>query len=149
MEIIVIVAMIVALALCLGADIMIVPIMLMAFIELVLLFILVFFIRSAIRLGGTKRTTGQFMRFGRAEDKSFDTAFNRVGNNDLSNAFPREIIMRSKIYIPEKNYQLRYDSRRNEVYDFDAVCCIFLGLFFSGLSFIVMTLFLTNFLGVV
>lgn len=147
MEILVIVAVVVALALCLGADIAIVPIMLMVLLVLLLLIIFGFFVYSAVRLAKTKSVKGQFVRIGRAEDKKFDTAFYRINDREYPNAFPCEIVMRSKLYIPDKVYRLRYDSRRNEVFDLNAVCCIVLGLALSGVSAVMMILFLLTVIG--
>lgn len=147
MEFLVIVAVVVALALCLGVDIAIVPIMLMVLLVLLLLFIFGFFVCSAVRLATTKSVKGQFVRIGRAEDKKFDTAFYKIDDRECSNAFPCEIVMKSKIYVSDKVYRLRYDSRRNEVFDLNAVCCIVLGLVLSSVSSVMMILFLLTVIG--
>ena len=148
MEFVIIAAVVLVLALCLGADFVIVPIMLMVFLIVLLLAIFGFFVYSAVRLAGTKSTIGMFVRIGRADGKKFDTAFYKVGENEYPNVFPCEVVMRSKIYVPHKVYKLRFDSRYNEVFDLNAVCCVILGLVLSSVSAVMMILFLLTVIGV-
>lgn len=148
MEFVIIAAVVLVLTLCLGADIAIVPIMLMVFLIVLLLVILGFFIYSAVRLAGTKSMKGKFVRISRAEGKKFDTAFYKIGENEFPNVFPCEVVMRSKIYIPDKVCKLRFDSRHNEVFDLNAVCCVILGLILSSVSAVMMILFLLTVIGV-
>ena len=148
MEFVIIAAVVLVLALCLGADIAIVPIMLTVFLIVLLLVIFGFFIYSAVRLAGTKSMKGKFVRIGRAEGKKFDIAFYKIGENEFPNVFPCEVVMRSKIYIPDKVCKLRFDSRNNEVFDLNAVCCVILGLILSSVSSVMMILFLLTVIGV-
>lgn len=148
MEFVIIAAVVLVLALCLGADIAIVPIMLMVFLIVLLLVIFGFFIYSAVRLAGTKSMKGKFVRISRAEGKKFDTAFYKIGENEFPNVFPCEVVMRSKIYIPDKVCRLRYDGKRNEVFDLNAVCCVIFGLVLSSVSAVMMILFLLTVIGV-
>lgn len=97
MEFVIIAAVVLVLALCLGADIAIVPIMLMVFLIVLLLVIFGFFIYSAVRLAGTKSMEGKFVRIGRAESKKFDTAFYKIDENEFPNVFPCEVVMRSNL----------------------------------------------------
>lgn len=148
MEFVIIAAVVLVLALCLGADIAIVPIMLMVFLIVLLLVIFGFFIYSAVRLAGTKSMKGKFVRISRAEGKKFDTAFYKIGENEFPNVFPCEVVMRSKIYIPDKICRLRYDGKRNEVFDLNAVCCVIFGLVLSSVSAVMMIFFLLTVIGV-
>ena len=139
MEFVIIATVVLVLAMCLGADFVIVPIMFIVFLVILLLVIFGFFVYSAVKLTGTKSVKGKFVRFGRAEGKKFDTAFYKV---------PCEVVMRSKIYIPDKVCRLRYDGKRNEVFDLNAVCCVIFGLVLSSVSAVMMILFLLTVIGV-
>lgn len=132
----------------LGADFVIVPIMLIVFLVVLLLVIFGLFVYSAVKLTGTKSVKGKFVRFGRAEGKKFDTAFYKVSDSEYPNVFPCEVVMRSKIYIPDKVCRLRYDGKRNEVFDLNAVCCVIFGLVLSSVSAVMMILFLLTVIGV-
>lgn len=103
---------------------------------------------SNVKLTGTKSVKGKFVRFGRAEGKKFDTAFYKVSDSEYPNVFPCEVVMRSKIYIPDKVCRLRYDGKRNEVFDLNAVCCVIFGLVLSSVSAVMMILFLLTVIGV-
>ena len=133
---------------CLGADFVIVPIMFIVFLVVLLLVIFSFFVYSAVKLTGTKSVKGKFVRFGRAEGKKFDTAFYKVSDSEYPNVFPCEVVMRSKIYIPDKVCRLRYDGKRNEVFDLNAVCCVIFGLVLSSVSAVMMIFFLLTVIGV-
>lgn len=149
MEFVIISAVVLVLALCLGADFAIVPIMLMVFLIVLLLAIFGFFLYSAVRLAGKKSMKGRFVSIGRAVGKKFDTAFYKVGDSEYPNVFPCEVVMRSKIYIPDKVCKLRFDSRYNDVFDLNAVCCVILGLVLSSVSAVMMILFLLTVIGVI
>ena len=136
MEFVIIATVVLVLAMCLGADFVIVPIMSIVFVY------------SAVKLTGTKSVKGKFVRFGRAEGKKFDTAFYKVSDSEYPNVFPYEVVMRSKIYIPDKVCRLRYDGKRNEVFDLNAVCCVIFGLVLSSVSAVMMILFLLTVIGV-
>ena len=139
MEFVIIATVVLVLAMCLGADFVIVPIMFIVFLVVLLLVIFSFFVYSAVKLTGTKSVKGKFVRFGRAEGKKFDTAFYKVSDSEYPNVFPYEVVMRSKIYISDKVCRLRYDGKRNEVFDLNAVCCVIFGLVLSSVS-VVMSL---------
>lgn len=148
MEFVIIATVVLVLAMCLGADFVIVPIMFIVFLVILLLAIFGFFVYSAVKLTGTKSVKGKFVRIGRAEGKKFDTAFYKIGENEFPNVFPCEVVMRSKIYIPDKVCKLRFDSRHNEVFDLNAVCCVILGLILSSVPAVMMILFLLTVIGV-
>ena len=145
MEFVIIATVVLVLAMCLGADLVIVPIMFIVFLVVLLLVIFSFFVYSAVKLTGTKSVKGKFVRFGRAEGKKFDTAFYKVSDSEYPNVY--EVVMRSKIYIPDKVYRLRYDGKRNEVFDLNAVCCVIFGLVLSSVSAVMMILFLLTVIG--
>ena len=145
MEFVIIATVVLVLAMCLGADFVIVPIMLIVFLVVLLLVIFGLFVYSAVKLTGTKSVK---VRFGRAEGKKFDTAFYKVSDSEYPNVFPCEVVMRSKIYIPDKVCRLRYDGKRNEVFDLNAVCCVIFGLVLSSVSAGMMILFLLTVIGV-
>ena len=82
MEFVIIATVVLVLAMCLGADFVIVPIMFIVFLVVLLLVIFSFFVYSAVKLTGTKSVKGKFVRFGRAEGKKFDTAFYKVNDSE-------------------------------------------------------------------
>ena len=142
MEFVIIATVVLVLAMCLGADFVIVPIMFIVFLVVLLLVIFSFFVYSAVKLTGTKSVKGKFVRFGK-----FDTAFYKVSDSEYPNVFPYEVVMRSKIYISDKVCRLRYDGKRNEVFDLNAVCCVIFGLVLSSVSVVMMILFLLTVIG--
>lgn len=91
MEFVIIATVVLVLAMCLGADLVIVPIMFIVFLVVLLLVIFSFFVYSAVKLTGTKSVKGKFVRFGRAEGKKFDTAFYKVSDSEYPNVFPCEV----------------------------------------------------------
>ena len=62
MEFVIIATVVLALAMCLGADFVIVPIMLIVFLVVLLLVIFGLFVYSAVKLTGTKSVKGKFVR---------------------------------------------------------------------------------------
>ena len=128
MEFVIIATVVLVLALCLGADFVIVPIMFIVFLVVLLLVIFSFFVYSAVKLTGT--------------------AFYKVSDSEYPNVFPYEVVMRSKIYISDKVCRLRYDGKRNEVFDLNAVCCVIFELVLSSVSAVMMIFFLLTVIGV-
>ena len=63
MEFVIIATVVLVLAMCLGADFVIVPIMFIVFLVVLLLVIFSFFVYSAVKLTGTKSVKGKFVRF--------------------------------------------------------------------------------------
>ena len=60
MEFVIIATVVLVLAMCLGADFVIVPIMFIVFLVVLLLVIFSFFVYSAVKLTGTKSVKGKF-----------------------------------------------------------------------------------------
>lgn len=149
MEYLVIAAVVIVLALCLGADIAIVPIMLLVMIAAALVFIFGFFVFSLVRLIGTKLAKGNFTRIGRSGKNRFDTAFYMVDGEEYPNVFPCEIIFRAKLYRTDKVVRLRLDKKHGAVYDANALCCTLLGFVLSGMSLVMIVMSLLKIIGVI
>lgn len=82
MEFVIIATVVLVLAMCLGADFVIVPIMFIVFLVILLLAIFSFFVYSAVKLTGTKSVKGKFVRFG-GDDDTFSTNSDRLELNDF------------------------------------------------------------------
>ncbi len=148
MEMIVTAAIVIVLALCLGADLAIVPIMLMVIMTAVLIFIFFFFAVCAVRLLRTEKKRAFFSRIGQKGKDNFSRAFYNIGSEEYPNVYPCEIVMRSKLYRHGKEYTVRFDRRHGEVFDLNAVCCTVAGLVLGGGSAVMMILFTLTVIGV-
>lgn len=94
-----------------------------------------FFVVSIVLLAVSRRVTARFSRFD--EDSRFPVAVYKVGDEELPNMFPREMVMRDKIYIPDKDVRVMYCKPRRAVFDKNAVITIVSG----SLIFIPMAVF--------
>lgn len=95
-----------------------------------------FFVVSIILLVTSRRVTARFSRFD--DESQFPVAVYKVGDEELPNMFPCEMIMRDKLYVPDKDVRVMYCGLRRAVFDKNAVITII----FGSAVFIPMTVFL-------
>lgn len=84
-----------------------------------------FFIVSIILLASSQRVTARFSRFG--EESRFPVAVYRIGDEEFPNMFPCEMVMRDKLYVPDKDVRVMYCRLRRAVFDKNAVITIVSG----------------------
>ena len=78
MEFVIIATVVLVLAMCLGADFVIVPIMSIVFLVVLLLVIFGFFVYSAVKLTGTKSVKGKFVRSAGQRARNLIQRFTRL-----------------------------------------------------------------------
>ena len=84
-----------------------------------------FFVVSIVLLAVSRRVTARFSRFD--EESRFPVAVYKVGDEELPNMFPREMVMRDKLYVPDKDVSVMYCRLRHAVFDKNAVITIVSG----------------------
>lgn len=138
MEILVAFILILVLLFCTGASISVIVAVILAALGIVNLLVLVFFIFCVILLAGSEKKTAVFSRIGKNEHMKFDSAYYLVDGEEYRNAFPCEVAMRKKLYIPEKQVTVRLVKKKNIVFDANAFTTVIAGTaFFAVLMVIV------------
>ncbi len=103
-----------------------------------------FFLYCDIRLIFSKRRSAVFTHIAKQGRAKYDTAFYMTDEGELPNIFPCEVIMRKKLYDPEKTVKVHIDARKKFVYDrnalltilFGTLLCALLCFFFVGGAFL-------------
>lgn len=85
----------------------------------------VFFVVSVVLLVTSKRVTARFTHFD--EERQFPVAVYQIGNEELPNMFPREMVMRDKLYVPDKDVYVMRCRLRRAVIDKNAIITIISG----------------------
>lgn len=85
----------------------------------------VFFAINVFLLVTSRRVTAQFTRFD--DDSRYSAVIYKVGDEELSTLFPRESVMRDKLYVPGKDVHVLYCKLRHAVFDKTAILTIALG----------------------
>ena len=86
-----------------------------------------FFLVSVIGLIASKKREAYFSRFDRRGKAKWETAFYEVGDTELPNIFPCEVVMRDKLYRPDRKVKVRLSFSGKVVYDRNAVATIIFG----------------------
>lgn len=127
MEIIIGYVMIAAIMLFMGFSLLQVGILTLLIIGFLVALIGVFFAVCLAMLAFSRVRRGVFVRFD--EDLRFPCAVYRLGTEEVANMFPCEMIMRDKLYNPEKQVTLLYCKPRRKVFDKNALFTIIIGSF--------------------
>lgn len=85
----------------------------------------VFFVVSMVMLVTSQRVTAQFAHFD--DEPRFPVAVYKIGDEELPNMFPREMVMRDKLYIPNKDVYVMRCRLRRAVIDKNAIITIISG----------------------
>ena len=86
------------------------------------------FLYFAVRLMLSKKRSALFSRIGRTEKRKYDIAFDMVGDAELPNVFPAEVVMKNRLYSADKPVNVRVDVGKKYVYDRNARLTIVLGV---------------------
>ncbi len=130
MEIIVAFVLILVLLFCTGAQMSLIAAVILGALTLVNLLILVFFVYCGILLTGAEKKTAVFSKIDKNEHMKFDCAYYLVDGEEYRNAFPCEVAMRKKLYIPEKQVTVRLVKKKNMVFDANAFTTVIAGTAF-------------------
>lgn len=118
-------ALLALIMLCIGfgaADILMLAILVIAAFTVL---IGVFFLICLTFLLFSKKKRGEFTGFN--EDGRFPRAVYKVDGEEILNVFPCEMVMRKKLYVPEKTVTLFYIKPRRAVIDKNAFVTIIAG----------------------
>lgn len=118
-------ALMVILLLCMGFGVVDIAMIVLALSGLAIIFIGAFFIFSLIVLMFTKKVQGSFVEFN--EEGRFPCAVYDIDGERVKNLFPCEMVMRNKLYIPDKKIPLRYFMLRKLAVDKNALLTIIIG----------------------
>lgn len=130
MEILVAFILILVLLFCTGAQMSLIIAVILGALSLVNLLVLVFFVYCGILLAGSEKKTAVFSKIGKNEHMKFDCAYYLVDGEEYRNAFPCEVAMRKKLYIPEKQVTVRLVKKKNMVFDANAFTTVIAGTAF-------------------
>lgn len=125
MEFLLVFALIVILMLCIGfgwGDIL-----MMALLAAAALTVLIgaFFLVCLALLLSSKKKRGVFSKF--SEERQFPCAVYNIDGEEFPNVFPCEMILRNKLYVPDKTVTLCYIGFRRAVIDKNAFITIISG----------------------
>lgn len=130
MEVLVAFILIIVLLFCTGAQMSLIIAVILGALSLVNLLILVFFVYCGILLAGSEKKTAVFSKIGKNEDMKFDCPFYLIDGEEYRNAFPCEVALRKKLYIPEKQVTVRLIKKKNMVFDANAFTTVIAGTAF-------------------
>lgn len=148
MEFIIGYVMIAVIMLCMGFSLMNIGIFTLLLIGVFIILVGMFFAVCLVFLAMSRRRKAVFASFD--EEKRFAVAVYKIDGEEVPNLFPCEMIMRDKLYIPDKEVSLLYCKPRRAAIDKNALVTIIAGSaifipaaiysavsivsFFSGLS---------------
>lgn len=125
MEFLIVFALLAVIMLCIGfgiADILMLAVLIIAVLTVL---IGIFFLICLSFLLFSKKKSGEFTGFN--EDGRFPRAVYKVDGEEILNVFPCEMVMRKKLYVPEKTVTLYYIKPRRAVADKNAFVTIIAG----------------------
>ena len=93
----------------------------------------IFFLYCIVRLIFSKRRSAVFTRIAKSEKARYETAYYMTEGTELPNIFPCEVVMRKRLYDPEKTVKVRIDAGKKFVYDRNAVLTILAGTVLGAL----------------
>lgn len=136
MEYIIVLALVAIIMFCMGFGIGDVITMLVVVLCVGIVFVGAFFLFSLVVLIASKKVTASFVKMN--DEGRYPCAVYRVGDRELKNLFPSEMIMRDKLYVPDKEIKIRSCALFRAALDKNAVMTIVFGsAVFIPLSLIV------------
>ena len=118
-------ALIAVIMLFMGFSIVHIAIMTLIIIGVVIVLIGAFFAVCLVFLAMSKRKTAVFTSFD--EEPRFPVAVYKIDGEDVPNMFPREMIMRDKLYVPDKEIKVLYCKPRRSAIDKNALVTMIAG----------------------
>lgn len=118
-------ALIVILMLCMGFGIVDIAMLVLALSGVLIILIGGFFAVCLVLLMFTKKRRGAFCEFN--DEGRFPCAVYKIGGERVKNLFPCEMIMRKRLYVPDKEIALLYFKPRRFAIDKNALLTIIIG----------------------
>lgn len=117
--------MIAAIMLCMGFQLVHIGIITLMILAAGIVLIGAFFTVCLVFLIMSKRRTAAFVSFN--EEGRYPIAVYRIDGENVPNMFPCEMIMRKKIYVPDKEIQILYCKPRRSAIDKNALMTMIAG----------------------
>jgi len=118
-------AMVVIIMLCIGFGWSDIAVLGFTVVGALIVLIGVFFAACLVMLAMSKRRTAVFTEF--SEERRFPCAVYRIEGADVPNMFPCEMIMRGRLYVPDKEIKVLYCRPFRSAIDNNALLTIILG----------------------
>lgn len=125
MEYLIVLALLAIIFFCLGFSIGDVAIMLGVVLCVGIVFVGAFFLFSLVVLISSRKVTARFVKMN--DEGRYPCAVYKVGESELKNLFPSEMIMKDKLYVPEKEIVIRRCLLFRAALDKNAVMTIVFG----------------------
>lgn len=125
MEYIIVLALLSIIFFCLGLSLGDVLMMLAVLLCAGIVFVGAFFLFSLVVLASSRKVTASFLKMN--DEGRYPCAVYKVGDSELKNLFPSEMIMKDKLYVPEKEIKIRRCVLFNAALDKNAVMTIVVG----------------------
>ncbi|MCH5204498.1 MAG: hypothetical protein J1F03_07100 [Oscillospiraceae bacterium] len=125
MEYIIVLALLSIIFFCLGLSLGDVLMMLAVLLCAGIVFVGAFFLFSLVVLALSRKVTASFLKMN--DEGRYPCAVYKVGDSELKNLFPSEMIMKDKLYVPEKEIKIRRCVLFNAALDKNAVMTIVVG----------------------
>lgn len=117
--------LIAAILLFMGFELVQIGMFTLALVGVFVVFIGLFFSVCLVFLIMSKRASAVFTAFD--EERKFPVAIYRINGEDVPNMFPCEMIMRDKLYVPNKEIRLLYCKPRRAAIDANALITMIAG----------------------
>lgn len=125
MEYIIVIALTGIILLCLGFGLNDILMMLAVLVCLAIVLVGLFFLFALVVLFASRKVTARFVRMN--EDGRYPCAVYDVGGNEIKNLFPREMVMKNRLYVPDKEIRIRRCSFIKATLDKNAEITIIFG----------------------
>lgn len=125
MEYLIVIALVAVILLCVGFSVSDVLVMLAVLLCAAVVLVGAFFVFSLVVLLSSSKVTASFVKMN--DEGRYPCAVYKVGNTELKNLFPCEMVMRDKLYVPEKEVKIRRCAFIKAVLDKNAVITIIFG----------------------
>ena len=120
MEVLVAFILIIVLLFCTGTPVSTIVAVIIGAVGLITAAIFIFFVYCDILLLMSKKKTAVFSRIDKNSRMKIDCAYYLVDGEEYANAFPCEIALRKKLYVPEKQVTVRLIPKKKMVFDTNA-----------------------------
>ncbi|MDE6728285.1 MAG: hypothetical protein K2J80_10165 [Oscillospiraceae bacterium] len=111
--------------LCMGFKLVQIGMFTLVLMGVLVVLIGVFFAVCLVFIAMSRRKTAVFTAFD--ENHRFSVAVYRIDGEEVPNMFPSEMIMRNKLYVPEKEIRLLYCKPRRAAIDGNALVTMIAG----------------------
>lgn len=120
------------LLLCLGVSVSFLATMALALIGIIVIAMDVFFIYATIIMLKGEKKAGRFIRSEQSGKSKIPYAIYEIDGTEYRNLLPLEVLLRNKIYNPEKNVSLILNEKKKCCFDNNARICCILGIVVSS-----------------